>query len=276
MLQWQSGSWILGSTSAPKVLGIYGLGITLGTYYGTFSTAISSVFLPRATQMSVNNASGKELTDMMVKLGRLSFIILMYVFGAFLMYGEQFINLWVGAGDTNNTERFSSSECYQIFLISIFVMIGYTTPLLQAFGNSILEAKNKVSFKAVLYLIFMLIGAVVGGFLSEKYGALGMVGSLVGAWLIVQNVMNFYYNYKIKLHIVYFFKEVFNKTIIAVLISFAIGYSIKYTPGLGWFNFIIKGILYSIAYISLAFLIGMKPYEKDLFIKPINAFLNKK
>ena len=275
MLQWQSGSWILGATSLPKVLGIYGIGITLGTYYGTFSTAISSVFLPRATQMAVNNANGEQLTDMMIKIGRLSFMILMYVFGAFLLYGEQFINLWVGGGETENSTRYNASECQEIYFIALIIMIGYTLPLLQAFGNSILEAKNKISFKAIIYLVFMILGAITGGFASVKYGAFGMVSGLVIAWLIAQNIMSFYYHKKIGLNIIRFFKEVLSKSLLFVIIAVGIGYFVNYIPGLGWFNFILKASIYSIFFVLLIFLGGMKPYEKDLFIKPIAKILKK-
>ncbi|WP_159090802.1 lipopolysaccharide biosynthesis protein [Aquimarina aquimarini] len=276
MLQWKSGSWILGSMSLPKVLGIYGIGIALGTYYGTFSTAISSVFLPRATQMSVNNASGEELTSMMIKLGRLSFIILMYVLGAFILYGEQFVNLWVGGGTEEGDVRYTAGECREIYIIALMIMIAYTIPLLQAFGNSILEAKNKLSFKAILYLVFMILGATAGGIFAIKHGAVGMITGLVIGWLIVQNVMNFYYHKIIGLNIFRFFKELLHKTFIVVCIAILIGYFITYLPGDGWINFLLKGSSYTVTFGVLMYFLGMLDYEKELFSKPIVSVLKKK
>ncbi|WP_299896306.1 oligosaccharide flippase family protein [uncultured Aquimarina sp.] len=276
MLQWKSGSWVLGAISIPKVLGIYGIGIALGTYYGAFSTAISSVFLPRATQMSVNNASGEELTNMMIKLGRLSFIILMYIFGAFLLYGEQFINLWVGGGESPANGRYTAEECREIYMIALIIMIGYTLPLLQAFGNSILEAKNKLSFKAILYLSFMIVGVVVGGFLAMKYSATGMIIGLVGGWMIVQNVMNFYYHHTIGLNIIRFFKELLHKVVLVVLLVVAVGYFINYIPGDGWFSFIAKGVSYTLVFAVMMYTLGMLEYERELFRKPIVSLLKRK
>ncbi|MBG6133676.1 O-antigen/teichoic acid export membrane protein [Aquimarina sp. EL_43] len=275
MLQWKSGSWVLGAMSVPKVLGIYGIGIALGTYYGAFSTAISSVFLPRATQMTVRNATGEELTDMMIKLGRLSFIVLMYVLSAFILYGEQFINLWVG-GELETDGRYNTQECREIYSIALIIMIGYTLPLLQAFGNSILEAKNKLSFKAILYLVFMILGAVLGGFLAIKYSALGMISGLVAGWLVVQNVMNFYYHKKIGLNIFRFFKELFRKTLLVVFVVIFIGYFINYIPGDGWLNFVIKGSIYTVIFGILMYFVGMLNYERELFSKPIAAVLKRK
>lgn len=268
IFQWKAGHWVLGRISTPAVLSIYGIGITLGTYYGAFSSAISSVFLPRATKMSVDNASGEELTDMMIKIGRLSFIILMFILTAFILFGKQFVFLWVGG-------ELGVDGSYQTWVIAILIMIGYTLPLVQGFSKSILEAKGKLSFRAIIYLSFMILGTVLGGFFAIDYGAIGMiVGSVIG-WLTIQLIMNFYFQNKIKLNIIRFFKEMFHKTILTVLCIFAIGYTLSYIPGEGWLNFIIKSVIYVIVYGSLMYLIGTIQFEKELFKKAISPIFTK-
>lgn len=268
IFQWKAGHWVLGRISPPEVLTIYGIGIVLGTYYGAFSTAISSVFLPRATQMSVGNASGEQLTDMMIKIGRISFIVLMYILIAFLLYGEQFVNLWVGA-------ELGEPGSHESWVIATMIMLAYTLPLVQGFGNSILEAKNKLSFKAVLYLSFMIIGTILGAFLAQSYGAIGMmVGSIIG-WIIVQNVMNFYYHLVIGLNILRFFKELFHKTAIAIFVIIVIGYFINYIPGEGWIGFLAKTISYSLVFAVLMYSLGLIEFEKQLFKRAFMPILNK-
>ncbi|GAA4278952.1 lipopolysaccharide biosynthesis protein [Aquimarina mytili] len=269
VFQWKVGHWVLGRISAPAVLSIYGIGITLGTYYGAFSTAISSVFLPKATQMSVGNATGEQLTDMMIKIGRLSFIVLMYILTAFTLFGRQFVFLWVGG-------ELGDQGSYESWLIALAIMVAYTLPLVQGFGNSILEAKNKLAFKATLYLAFLILGTILGAFLAKSYGAVGMMLGSVAGWIIVQNVMNFYYHKVIHLNILRFFKELGNKTIITVIILLAIGYVIDHIPGDGWFNFVLKGSTYTVIFAVLMYFIGMLDYEKELFTKPIAAVLKRK
>lgn len=268
MLQWNSGQWILGRIAKPEVLAIYGIGIVLGTYYGSFSTAISSVFLPRATKMTVGNASGEELTSMMIKIGRISFIILMYILGAFALFGNQFVYLWVG-------NEFGVDGSYETWLIALLIMLAYTLPLIQGFGNSILEAKSKLSFKAILYLSFMIFGAILGAFLARKHGALGMISGTIIGWMFVQNVMNFYYHKVIGLNIIRFFKELFHKTGYTILLVIAIGYFINYIPGTGWINFIIKAICYSMVYWLLMYKLGIIEFEKELFKNAIEPVLKK-
>lgn len=268
LLQWKAGHWVLGRVCTPEVLTIYGIGIVLGTYYGAFSTAISSVFLPRATQMSVGNASGEELTSMMIKIGRLSFIVLMYILIAFTFFGKQFVFLWVG-GELGEQGSFES------WVIALMIMVAYTLPLVQGFGNSILEAKNKLSFKAILYLSFMVIGTIIGALLAKPYGAIGMMAGSIFGWLIVQNVMNFYYHLTIGLNIIRFFKELLNKIILVIIMAVCISYFINLIPGNSWGNFIIKGTLYTIVYSFLIYLFGMIDFEKELFKNSFSSLLNK-
>ncbi|WP_282148189.1 lipopolysaccharide biosynthesis protein [Algibacter lectus] len=268
ILQWKAGHWILGRVATPEVLTIYGIGIVLGTYYGAFSTAISSVFLPRATKMTVDNATGEELTSMMIKIGRISFVVLMYILVAFALFGNQFVDLWVG-------KTLGVKGSHETWLIALLIMLAYTLPLIQGFGNSILEAKSKLSFKAILYLSFLILGAALGAFLAKSYGALGMIIGTVTGWFIVQNVMNFYYNNVIGLNIIRFFKELFNKTLLTIMLIFIISYFINYIPGEGWINFILKSAIYSIIYATLMYKLGIIAFEKDLFIKTLSPILNK-
>jgi len=197
----------------------------------------------------------------MIKIGRISFILLIYILGAFVLYGKQFILLWVGPSYS------------QAWIISILIMIAYTIPLAQGFTGSIIEAQDKVAFKSIVYLIFMGLGTLLGYFMALQYGAIGMIiGSIVG-WIIAQNVMNIYYYRVLKLNIFRFFKGLFYKTILVQLVVVMIGYGISFIPGENWINFMIKGGLYSLVFAVLMYSYGMIPYEKHLFSSVFGKFL---
>ncbi|MEK6153519.1 oligosaccharide flippase family protein [Flavobacteriaceae bacterium 3-367] len=261
--QWRVGQMVLGVVANTTMVAIFAVGVMLGTYYGAFSTAISGVFLPRATQMTVANASSEELTNMMIKIGRLSFIVLMYILGAFILYGKQFVLLWVG-------ESYNDS-----WIIALTIMFAYTLPLVQGFGNSILEARNKLSFKAIIYLVFLILGTGFGAFLAKSYGAIGMISGSVTGWLIVQNVMNFYYHKVIRLNILRFFKELLHKTLLSFLLVVFLGYFINYIPGENWFNFVFKAVIYTIVYGFIMYNLGTIAFEKKLFKDALLSAVNK-
>jgi hypothetical protein len=187
-----------------------------------------------------------------------------------MLFGKQFVTLWVGG-------ELGEEGSFQSWMIALMIMVAYTLPLVQGFGNSILEAKNKLKFKAVLYLSFMVLGTILGAVLAHKYEAIGMMAGSVIAWIIVQNVMNFYYHKKIGLNIPRFFKELLNKTFLTVIAVFAIGYLINLLPffGNGWLNFIAKAIPYTIVFSVIMYYTGLIEFEKALFKNTFSKILKR-
>src|SRR5690606_15911565 len=113
-LRWQFGQMIIGLYYSTSIVAIYAVGITLGNYYGAFSSAISSVFLPRAIQMTVNNSNKEQLTDAFIKISRTIVIVLLYIMGGFIIIGKSFVYFWVG------------SEYEMAYYYAVVIMIGLT------------------------------------------------------------------------------------------------------------------------------------------------------
>jgi O-antigen/teichoic acid export membrane protein len=262
--QWQSGQIILGIISGTKNVAVYGVGIMLGTYYGSFSTAISGVFLPRATKMTVQEATSVELTSMMIRIGRFSLLVLLLILGGFLLFGQQFVLLWVGNSFTDS------------WLIALIIMFSYTLPLVQSFANSILEAKSKFSFKALVYISLIVLGTIIGAFLVKYIGIIGLVIGSTGGWLISQIIMNIYYFKILKLEIPRFFKELSNRIVPAFIVILIIGNAINYIPGSGWINLVLKIILFLVLFSFVMFKFGMNKTEKDMIKSVIPNFLKLK
>ena len=228
----------------------------LGTYYGSFSTAISSLFLPRATKMIATSSTAEELTDMMVKIGRLSLIVLFYILGAFILFGRDFISLWVGEG------------YHDAWFVALVLMFGYTTPLVQSFANSILEARALLSFKALLYLGVIALGTVIGALLVKNYGVAGMVVGSVAAWCASQIVMNVYYSKVLKLNVFRFFKELYRRILAAFLFVMIVCTFAAFHGTIGWAYLVVNVSIYSAVYAVVMFRFGMNTFEKDLVVVP--------
>jgi len=258
--QWKAGQVILGVMTNTTLVAIYAVGILLGTYYGAFSTAISGVFLPRATKMTVANATGEQLTEMMLRIGRISFLVLLPVLGGFILFGKQFILLWVG------------KNYIDAWLVALIIMIAYTIPLVQAFGNSILEAKGLFSFKAIIYFSCIGIGTAIGAYMVAGFGILGMIIGTSAGWILSIAIMNVYYNKVIGLNISSFFRDLFLKIMPVFALVMVFGYFINQIPGENWFNFALKAVLYLVVYGMLMYFLGMRNSEKQL-IKQVIPFI---
>ncbi|MBC7642935.1 MAG: oligosaccharide flippase family protein [Flavobacterium sp.] len=263
-LQWTSGQLILGRISTTTIIAIYGVGILLGTYYAAFSAAIAEVFLPRATKMTVLNATGEELTDMMIRIGRFSLIMLLFVLGGFLVFGQQFINLWVG-------NSFADS-----WTIAIIIMITYTFPLSQLFAHSILEAKGKFYFKALVYISLITVGTAFGTYLFRFFGVIGLITGSTSGWIISQIIMNFYYHKKIGLNIPRFFNGLLHNLFLTFLTILAIAFLINLIPGNNWLNLFSKLVIYAFVYIIIMSKFGINQLEMDIFVDLIPKFITKR
>jgi O-antigen/teichoic acid export membrane protein len=262
-LQWKAGQVIIGTLTNTTLVAIYGVGIMLGSYYGAFSSAITGVFLPKATKMIVENVNGKELTLMMIKIGRLVFLVLMIIFSSFVLFGKQFVLLWVG-------DTYIDS-----WLVALIIMIGYTTTLIQGFANEILKAKSLFKYKAIVYIIFLGFGTLSGAFMVKTYGIIGMVTGTTIGWIIAQIIMNIYFSKVVHLDILLFFKKIYSKTIPSLLIIMIIGYFIENILGDGWVNLIIKLVLHGCVYVLIMYFFGMLESEKDI-LKKLTPFLKRK
>lgn len=255
--QWGSGQLVLGALKGTTTVAIYAVGVMLGTYYGAFASAFSSLLLPKATKMLYNNSSQNEINNMFIKIGRITLMILLFILGGFILYGKQFIQLWLG-------------ETYILsWKIALFIMIVITIPLTQSFANSILEASKKIKFKAIIALCAITFGMILGGFLVKSYGAIGMIfGILLGRFLS-ELALNIYYIKTIKLDVFKFIKKVFIKNILVFFIVLVVGFIVDKIPGEGWTNFGCKIFIYGITFLSIFYSLAMRKEEKLMIEKII-------
>lgn len=251
-LQWQGGQFVIGARLETVSVAIYAIGIMLGTYYGAFSGAISVLFLPRATQMSVRNSSPLELTNMMVKIARFSLFTLMLIFIGFLFLGRDFIHLWI-------------NESYdEAYYIAIIIMIGYTFPLLQTFANSLLEARKLFKVKAIVYMLSLGTGTVLSYYFVKDYGIISVILFIVGFWIIGQIIMNVFYSKVLQLKIPYFFKQLSKGLFVVFVLMLMFGYFISLINiNGGWIELAVKVLLLSGVYLALLYFIGMNKQEKE-------------
>jgi O-antigen/teichoic acid export membrane protein len=230
-----------------------------------FSTSLSGVFFPKISMMVENNASIVEFTSLMIKVGRIQYMILSFIISGFVLFGKAFINLWAG----NNY-----SDAYYIVLI---VMIPFTIDLIQNVGISILQAKNLHGFRSIVFILIAVLNILVSIPLAKAYGGVGCAIA-TGISLIIGNflIMNIYYHRRIGLNIPLFWKNI-GFISIPVLISLVFGYGINQIDTQDSILFLAcKIVLFSLSFLSVMWLMGFNDYEKNLFYSVAKRFINKR
>ena len=230
----------------------------------SFSTAISGVFLPKVTAMAVRESDGRAISDLFIKTGRIQYCVMILVLTGFFLFGRQFVHLWAGEGYDD------------AYIIAMLFFVPLTVPLIQNLGITILQARNQMKFRSLLYLVISLVSLGAQIPLSKYYGGIGCACAIAGALVLGQIiVMNVYYQVKQKIDIVGFWIEIIKMSIVPgiltvltyyVLQQYALDSVVKLVAGI---------VLYLVVYLPLFFKLSMNAYERDLILKPIKKILKR-
>lgn len=259
-LFWQSNNVILGKVSGTMATGVYGSAMTIFLNYQSLSTVITSVFLPNVTAMVAAKATPKQLTELMIRIGRIQSLLLSCVLSGFIVFGQQFINLWL------KEEGYSSA-----YLIIVFLIAPITIDLVQNIGITILQAANKVAFRSISFLIVAVISIIVAIPVATKYGGVG-AALVTGTGCLVSNIiLNVFYKTKMKLGIGAFWKEI-SKIFAYSAVCGVLGMLLNFLPlPNSYLGLMIKIIVYVSVFVVGLWLLIMNEYEKGL----IKGVLNK-
>ena len=262
---WSTGQFVLGAMVGTAAVAVFAIAIQLEGMYMQFSTAISSVFLPKVTAMVATNRSRKEISDLFIRTGRIQYIVLAYILSGFIIFGRQFIELWAGAG---------YSDAY---IISLLFFIPLTVPLIQNLGITILQARNEMKFRSVLYIIIALVSLAMQIVLTRYFGGIGCAMGVSGALVVGQIlIMNVYYQRRQDLDIKTFWKEISKMSIIPIVLIFSSMLVIRHFFALDSWGKLILGIAaFSLVYIPLFFRFSMTDDERNLFISMFHKIFDK-
>lgn len=262
-INWKVDQTIIGMKLSTVAVTVYVVGNNFSAVFQQFSTAISGVFLPKVTAMVVNKATNKDLTSFMIKVGRIQAMIIMYIYLAFLLFGNQFITLMFGNG------------YYEAWTSSLIVMTGLLLPLMENSGLAILQAKKKHRFYVLMDIIIAVFN-IIGTYIVIDYIGINGAALMTMITLILGHVIliNIYYKYAIKLEVGRFFKEVFTKTSLAWGIIFISVLAITKKMAINsWGMFFVLAIIYTLIYMIIMGFIGTKSEEKQIIKDYFNRYV---
>ncbi len=257
---------IIGAIPALATVGvaIYNVGITFNSMMVSFSLGLLNVLTPKVNAMVFSNSSNSELTDLMIRIGRLQCYIVALVCCGFIAFGQQFIFLWAGNGYQDS------------YWVAIVTMIPACVPLVQNVAMNIIVAQNKHRFRSLVYLAIAVINVVGTMLCVNEFGIIGAaivtgIANVFGQGII----MNWYYWKKINLDIPRFWKSVLHiyfGPIVMCIITLLLANFINFYS---WPVLFAGIIAFTIVFIVFNWLFIMNDYEKDIFRGPVKKIFSK-
>ena len=259
-IYWSTGQFVLGIYKGAVAISVYAVAIQLQNMYMMFSSAISSVFLPKVTSMVARGATDEEISNLFIRTGRLQYIVMSYILSAFIVFGKQFILLWAGDG---------YQDAYYFCLMFFIPLI---IPLIQNLGITILQARNQMKFRSLLYIVIAVASLGLSILLAKTYGGYGCAFATSLALLLGQGIiMNIYYQRKQRLDIIRFWQEIIKMSIVPallVVIGLMLANSNLFNT-ISFVKFIATALCFTIIYWTSFWRFSMNQDERNLILQPL-------
>ena len=178
-INWSIDSVIIGRLRGTFEVTIYAAASSINSVFLLFATGISSVFITRIHKTKSDD--NKTYLDMVTKVGRIQFVLLLLMLTGFIFFGQRFIELWLG------------QEYLDAYIIALLLTCPLVFIVVKSVLTEIYRAKNKHVARTIIYLIMAVLNAIISYFLCMKYGAIGSaVGTTIS--LVIGNlfIMNIY------------------------------------------------------------------------------------
>lgn len=264
-IYWNTGQFILGAMVSTAAVAVFAVAIQLENIYMQLSTAISNVFLPKVTSMVTRNDNRKEISDLFIRTGRIQYIVIALILTGFIIFGYDFICLWAGP------------DYESAYLMTLLFYISLAIPLIQNLGITILQARNQMKFRSLLYIVIAVFSLALQIILAKQYDGIGCAIAIAGALFLGQGlIMNIYYQKKQNLDIGSFWKEILKMSIVPMcmcVVAKCIFHNITLNS---WFSLGISIALFLAIYLPLFFKFSMNQSERDLFIIPLKSIISSK
>lgn len=252
-VNWHFGKFILGRFRGSVATAVYSVATTLCTYYRNISTAITNVFTPRIHRIINSDNPSRRITELFTRVGRVQFFLLTLISSGFMFFGRRFIKLWAGAGYED------------AYVMAAMFLFAVTIPLIQGLGIEIQRAMNMHRFRAIAYFVMAIINVAISIPLCNWLGGVGCaLGTALSLVLANGVVMNIYYYKKMKIDVMYFWKEIL-RSLKGMIAPFLLGILITgYTQRCPIAVYLALIAAYAAVYCLGVYRFSMNSYEKGL------------
>lgn len=243
---------ILGGVCGTAAVAVYAIASKITVMNTNFSTAISSVFLPKITKTLEEPDGDKKVSDIFIRVSRIQMYIMVLILSGFIVFGKHFIRLWVGP------------DYLDAYYIAVILISPAVIPLTQNIGISIIQAKNKHQFRSIIYIIIAILNIAISIPLAQKFAGIGAaIGTLIANCLGQILTMNLFYWKKIGINIPKYWKNLI-LFIIPVAIMSVIFILVTDSMQFSWFSLVPATILFLALYLSIMYIYLNKQEKAEL------------
>lgn len=260
MVFWRTDQLILGYLYGSALVAIYAVGAQTVSFYMPLGTAVSSVFMPRVSELWHRDHDRAAISRLFVQVSRITVYPLLVVLLGFVVLGQDFVRLWAGDG-------FGAA-----WWVTVLELTPLTIDVAQSIGITILQVMGRYGFRARMYLAAAVANVALTIVLARH---MGIVGAALATGIAVLAssgiVLNWYYDRRIGLDMRAWWKSVGREAIPLLALCAAARVAWQPFSGCGWGTLVAGIAVWAAAYAAVAYLASANAYERGL----IKGFVRK-
>lgn len=181
MLNWQIDRFLLARFWGSGEVAVYSVGAQVNTIYILLPGTLTSLFVPRANQLVAEGQGDDALSALLIKLGRLQFLICTFLLSAFIFFGRPFVRFFAGAGYEN------------AYYVAILLIAPMVLPLSMELWFHIARAKSLHKTSTTVFTLVAFLNLLVSIPLCKRYGEIGSAAGTCIGILISNNIFQIWY-----------------------------------------------------------------------------------
>lgn len=251
---WKTDQLILGFMYGTGVVAVYSVGSQVVNAYLPLGTAVSSVFLPKVSQLWHKEHDLSAISALFTRVSRIALYPLLLVLTGFIVFGQTFIRLWAGPGYND------------AYWVAVIELVPFTIDLAQNIGLTILQVMNKYGFRAKMYITAAVINIFLTIFLASHFGSIGAaVSSGIAMFVSSGLILNWYYAVRIGLDMKGYWKSVFRQILPMIgvcLLGLWAWNALRLNPS--WGTLLLGIVIYALVFGLAAYFLSTNEYERGL------------
>lgn len=263
MFNWQIDKFLLARFWGSEEIAVYSLGSNFTNCFMSLAGAITALYVPYANRLVAEKRGDEALSMLMVRIGRIQFMLGTFVFSALVFFGRPFIRIYAD-------EEFDNAYGVSLLLIAPLIL-----PLSMELWHHIARAKALHKTSTAVFTLVALLNTLISIPLCRRYGELGAAAGTCIGMFIANNGFQIWYSQ----HVVRLDMKLWAKNLLricpALILPCAAGIAMMKWIAI---NTLLDFLMWAVAYTAVAalsfWLFAMNDSEKDLLRKPVKRLIH--
>lgn len=256
---------VLGALAGASAVAIFAVSIQIRSVFISLSTTISNVFTPEINRIVSESNDNKQLTSLMSRVGRYQMMLFVWVYGAFAILGQFFIEKWAGE---------SFMDAYWLVMVTV-LPLGIS--LTQNTGIEIQRAKNMHRARSIAMLITAIFNVAFTILAAPQLGYWApAIAYAAGETLCKGLFMNWYYQCRVGLAMFQFWRACLPVALSGMVATALCLAASIVVPVVGWLSFVMWGAVYTLLFAAALWFYVLDENERISMLSKVQRFKRNK